>query len=311
MPNTLALAPLFSTIPSATPVHPFGQTSTSGLAALLPETPAPNPVQLTPPVNAQVFAVGASEFSSRPQELQSALISRIGALAQRAAVKDDGLYKGGMIIDTPAEWSDRKHSEMVKMAVRAFEVNVLVVLGSEKLMVEMSRLMSTNKTVTVLRAPKSGGVSGLFLLGKQHGSHHRVIRLSTWTVPTASSSPTNKSTRTSTVVQRTPSPVCRRTATASRLNTSRSSAWRCSTKHRTLRCRLVRREPQIQSWKRWTLRNRQRLPISRTPLPVSAKRRTTLVTLRSSLLPCLASFTCALSCLGFSDQADIPVAAPM
>lgn len=47
---------------------------------------------------------------------------------------------------------------MVKMVVRAFEVNTIVVLGSEKLMVEMERLMRNNQTVTVLRAPKSGGV---------------------------------------------------------------------------------------------------------------------------------------------------------
>jgi len=38
-------------------------------------------------------------------------------------------------------------------------VNVLLVLGSERLYVEMTKLLNTNKTVTVVRVPKSDGVS--------------------------------------------------------------------------------------------------------------------------------------------------------
>lgn len=38
-------------------------------------------------------------------------------------------------------------------------VNVLLVVGNERLQVEMSKLMSTNKTVTVIRVPKNSGVS--------------------------------------------------------------------------------------------------------------------------------------------------------
>lgn len=38
-------------------------------------------------------------------------------------------------------------------------VNVLVVVGTERLSVEMNKLMNTNKTVTVIRVPKSDGVS--------------------------------------------------------------------------------------------------------------------------------------------------------
>lgn len=152
------MAPIYLPVPTATPVHSLGHTNVSGLAALLHESPEPNPVQLVPPVNAQVFSLGATEWSAKPQELQSVLLNRIGATAQRALVKDDGLFKGGMVVDTPSEWSERKHSDKIKMAVRAFEINVLVVLGSEKLMVEMTRLMNTIPSVTVLRAPKSGGV---------------------------------------------------------------------------------------------------------------------------------------------------------
>ena len=39
-----------------------------------------------------------------------------------------------------------------------FPVNVLLVVGNERLHVEMSKLLSTNKTVQVIRVPKNGGV---------------------------------------------------------------------------------------------------------------------------------------------------------
>ena len=37
-------------------------------------------------------------------------------------------------------------------------VNILLVVGSERLYVEMKKLMATNKTVSVVRVPKSDGV---------------------------------------------------------------------------------------------------------------------------------------------------------
>lgn len=40
-----------------------------------------------------------------------------------------------------------------------YTVNVLLVVGNERLQVEMSKLMITNKTVTVIRVPKNSGVS--------------------------------------------------------------------------------------------------------------------------------------------------------
>lgn len=48
---------------------------------------------------------------------------------------------------------------MITRCVREFEINVLLVVGNERLHVEMSKLMSTNKTVTVIRVPKNGGAS--------------------------------------------------------------------------------------------------------------------------------------------------------
>jgi len=48
---------------------------------------------------------------------------------------------------------------VVQQCVKDFGINVLIVVGSEKLYVDMSRLMSTSRSVQVVRVPKSGGAS--------------------------------------------------------------------------------------------------------------------------------------------------------
>jgi len=68
-----------------------------------------------------------------------------------------------MLIDTPAEFSDKAKGALVKLAVRALYVNVIVVIGNEKLHLEISKLMSINKTVQVVRVPKNGGATDLDL----------------------------------------------------------------------------------------------------------------------------------------------------
>lgn len=87
-----------------------------------------------------------------------------------------------MVVDTPAVLTKKENYKWITRAVREFEsesirkltflavaermsafrpkpVNVLLVVGNERLQVEMSKLMSTNKTVTVIRVPKNSGVS--------------------------------------------------------------------------------------------------------------------------------------------------------
>lgn len=111
------------------------------------------------------------------------LLKRAGQVATRKVDEsgDADLWRGGMIVDTPGEFAERSKGNVVQQCVKDFgsefliesygrsllmpflplpcTVNVLIVVGSEKLYVDMSRLMSTSRSVQVVRVPKSGGVS--------------------------------------------------------------------------------------------------------------------------------------------------------
>lgn len=72
----------------------------------------------------------------------------------------------GLIIDTPASFTtpnlgalkgDRTRYGIVRHAIEAFKINVLLVIGNEKLAIEMEKLFSPTG-VQVLRGTKSSGV---------------------------------------------------------------------------------------------------------------------------------------------------------
>lgn len=149
-----------------------------------PFVPPVNPDSYAPLVDPLIFFTG--HLSPTVNEPHYQLL--IQSVADAASRKVDGAgvdsWKAGWMVDTPGEWVEKKGNghERIKSAVRAFgselapaipatsvrtvthawpspAVNVLVVVGSERLSVEMNKLMSTNKTVTVIRVPKSDGVS--------------------------------------------------------------------------------------------------------------------------------------------------------
>jgi len=80
-------------------------------------------------------------------------------------------HNAGIIIDTPSSFATavRVGSEMkyplLQMCVDLFNVNVIIVIGHEKLNVEMQRLFaqsaSSRRSIAVLKIPKSGGVVDL------------------------------------------------------------------------------------------------------------------------------------------------------
>lgn len=59
-------------------------------------------------------------------------------------------------------------------------VNVLLVVGNERLQVEMSKLMNTNKTVTVIRVPKNSGVRAALLESKERVLTHLDVWIGQW-----------------------------------------------------------------------------------------------------------------------------------
>jgi len=171
VPGTFSVAPLNVSIPTTTSVLPFGSTPTTGPPVLLPlqnndpnQPSTPNPALFAPPLNALSSFYGHTQFS-RNIGLAEVLIKKIGAAAQTRIDQsaETALWRGGMLIDTPAEFSDKAKGALVKLAVRALYVNVIVVIGNEKLHLEISKLMSINKTVQVVRVPKNGGATDLDL----------------------------------------------------------------------------------------------------------------------------------------------------
>ncbi|RFU32098.1 hypothetical protein B7463_g4259, partial [Scytalidium lignicola] len=86
------------------------------------------------------------------------------ALAVTSRVADDSTIRDtGLIIDTPGVISQGKGGyELISHIVSEFQVNVILVLGSERLHSEMIRRFSSHKTtngeeVTIVKLDKSGG----------------------------------------------------------------------------------------------------------------------------------------------------------
>ncbi|KAI9602291.1 hypothetical protein H4Q26_001578 [Puccinia striiformis f. sp. tritici PST-130] len=102
---------------------------------------------------------------------KSTLIKTLANWASKAVVPNLKVldYFSSISIQTMAHGQFRGHSHekgkgnLVKSVVRALGVNILVVIGNEKLHLEISKLMSINKTVQVVRVPKNGGATDLDL----------------------------------------------------------------------------------------------------------------------------------------------------
>ncbi|KAL2070533.1 hypothetical protein VTL71DRAFT_13559 [Oculimacula yallundae] len=96
-------------------------------------------------------------------KLYRPIVSRL-ALAAMGRLHDDPLIKStGMIIDTPGVISQGKGGyEIISHIVSEFQVNVILVIGSERLHSEMQRRFVTskpaaNETITLVKLDKSGG----------------------------------------------------------------------------------------------------------------------------------------------------------
>ncbi|GAA6009077.1 hypothetical protein JCM11491_005739 [Sporobolomyces phaffii] len=178
LPGTVGLVSTSSLLPTTTPAAPFGTSFSSGPPVPFP-TPSTSsssdaPAPYHPPVNVDAYAPVLNplvyyygHLTATTNEPHYDLLLKSVAAAVKRKVDAGGIdgWKSGYLIDTPGEWAEKKGGgwEKVKAAVREFEVNVLLVLGSERLYVEMTKLLNTNKTVTVVRVPKSDGASDLDL----------------------------------------------------------------------------------------------------------------------------------------------------
>ncbi|KAG8760525.1 Cleavage polyadenylation factor subunit clp1 [Ceratobasidium sp. 428] len=154
IPGTVSACPLSSAIPTCTPANPFGATATSAPTAL--SSSALLPI---------VYWFGHTEIK-RNRQLIERLIHNLADSVKQKFQQDHTLNASGFIIDAPAGFAvpgpltDNKYN-FVKTCVEAFDVNVILIMGNEKLNVELQRAFGSSGNITVLKVPKSGGVAEL------------------------------------------------------------------------------------------------------------------------------------------------------
>lgn len=151
IPGTISACPLSAAIPTCTPANPFGATATSAPTALSSSALLP-----------MVYWFGHTEVK-RNRQLVEKLVQNLANSVKQKAKQDHTLNASGFIIDTPAAFAvpgplaDNKYS-FIKTCVGAFDVNTILIMGNEKLNVELQRMFGSSKGITVLKVPKSGGV---------------------------------------------------------------------------------------------------------------------------------------------------------
>ncbi|KAL8719273.1 MAG: hypothetical protein Q9225_003703 [Loekoesia sp. 1 TL-2023] len=122
-------------------------------------TNGPSPIPVKLPL---VYYYGQANADTDPQ-IYKPIVTRL-ALAALSRIQEDTEAKvSGCLIDTPGSISQGKGSyEIIQHIVSEFQVNVLVVVGSERLYSDMQRRfnglrMGTNEMTTVIKLDRSGG----------------------------------------------------------------------------------------------------------------------------------------------------------
>lgn len=141
LPGTLT-ATSFSTIMDVE--EGYGSSPTSG--------PSPVPVKLP-----LVYYYGL-ESPEGNERLYRALVSRMALAVSSRLSEEDANRTSGCIIDTSGFISQTTGYDLIQHIVAEFSVDILVVLGSERLYSDMARRYEDRQgTVTIVKLAKSGG----------------------------------------------------------------------------------------------------------------------------------------------------------
>jgi len=150
LPGTLSTTPVSSPLQTSTPAHTLGSSATSAPSHM-------NSNALLP----YGYWYGHAETRRNPL-LMDRLIRNLGENVWDRWDTDIQGRASGLIVDTPSSFaassgrnSDHRHT-LIKACVDAFRINVILVVGHEKLNVEMQRTYGNR--ITVVKIPKSGGV---------------------------------------------------------------------------------------------------------------------------------------------------------
>lgn len=148
-PGALSAAPVHSPLPTCSPASPLGAAATSAPTALSSNALLPI-----------AYWYGHAESKRNPL-LMERIIRNLGENINDKYQVDVEGRAAGLIVDTPSSFaagpgsSDDRH-RLIKACVDAFKINAILVVGHEKLNVEMQRAYGS--ALTVVKIPKSGGV---------------------------------------------------------------------------------------------------------------------------------------------------------
>ncbi|KAL0946785.1 hypothetical protein HGRIS_012958 [Hohenbuehelia grisea] len=149
VPGTISAAPVHSPIATYSPANPLGSAATSAPMVLSSNALVP-----------LVYWYGHPSIN-RNHLLMERLVRTLGHHVDYKWDADPECRVSGLIVDTPASFAssssavDHRH-QVIKSCVESFKINVILVVGHEKLYVEMQRLYGTQ--LNIIKIPKSGGV---------------------------------------------------------------------------------------------------------------------------------------------------------
>jgi len=149
VPGALSVTPVHSPLPTSSPASPLGAAATSAPTALSSNALLP-----------LAYWYGHAESKRNPL-LMERIIRNIGENINDKYQVDLQGRTAGLIVDTPSSFASGSGSSddrqrLIKACVDAFKINVILVVGHEKLNVEMQRTYASQ--LTVVKIPKSGGV---------------------------------------------------------------------------------------------------------------------------------------------------------
>lgn len=158
VPGSISATSVFTPLSTSTSACPLGlSASTSPTVwssnALIPLT----------------YWYGHTEIQRNPVLLER-IIRNLGARIQERLQVDPKGRASGLIVDTPpafASSSGDHRNKLIKACIESFRVNIILVIGQEKLYAEMQR--TYGRSINVIRLPKSGGVRCFHLIAPSNG----------------------------------------------------------------------------------------------------------------------------------------------
>ncbi|KAF6763856.1 hypothetical protein DFP72DRAFT_986592 [Ephemerocybe angulata] len=149
IPGALSATPVKGALPTYSPASPLGTASTTAPLVLSAHGHVP-----------LVYWYGHADTKRNPL-LMDRLIRNLGENVNDRFDLDPEGKAAGVIVDTPASFASNSsppehRQKLIKACVDAFRINVILVVGHEKLNVEMQRAYGSH--ISVVKIPKSGGV---------------------------------------------------------------------------------------------------------------------------------------------------------